>query len=160
MIRLIAAWALILACGAVPPALSHAASGLVQANNFQADARDAARRKIPVLVLFSSPFCHFCERVKEEYLLPMHKDRAYRSKVVIREVEVGSTRPIVGFDGKPTTEGAFAAASKVFMVPTVKVFDLRGNEASEPLIGLLTPDYYFGHLQAAIDEGARKVRGK
>ena len=31
--------------------------------------------------------------------------------------------------------------------------------ASETIVGLLTPDYYFGYLEAAIDEGVRKVRG-
>lgn len=160
MARLIAVWGLILAWGMALPALSHAAGGLVAAKNFQADARDAARRKVPIMVIFTSPFCHYCERVKDEYLIPMHKDRAYRDRVVIREVEIGSSRAITGFDGKPTTEGAYAAANKVFMVPTVMVFDPRGTPAAEAIVGLLTPDFYFGYLEAALDEGLRKVRGK
>ncbi len=160
MARLIAAWALILAWGLAPSAPARAADGLVHARNFQADARATARRKLPFLVIFTSPGCHYCEIVKRDYLIPMHKDTAYRDKVAIREVTVGSDTPLVDFDGTKTTEGAFAAAHKVFMVPTVKVLDPTGNDAAEAIVGLLTPDYYFGYLEAAIEEGLRKTRGK
>jgi thioredoxin-related protein len=160
MTRSIAAWALILAWGLALPGAARAADGLVHAKNFQADARTAARRRVPILVVFTSPTCPYCDRVKREYLVPMHKDPAYRPRVIIREVTVDATTPLTGFDGAPTTEGAFAAANKVFMVPTVKVFDARGNDAGEAIVGMLTPDYYFGYLEAAIDEGGRRVRGK
>lgn len=160
MRRLLAAWALILAWGLLPSGPAGAADGLVHAKDFKADARDAARRKVPLMLIFTSPGCHYCERVKREYLIPMHKDAAYRNKVVIREVTMGATTPLTDFDGTATTEGAFAAAHKVFMVPTVKVLDTQGADASEAIVGLLTPDYYFGYLEAAIDEGLRKVRGK
>ncbi|MBW8329639.1 MAG: thioredoxin family protein [Thiobacillus sp.] len=160
MLRKFAAWALILAWGLALPGAAGAADGLIQARSFQADARTATQRRVPILVLFSSPSCPYCERVKSEYLMPMHKDPAYRSRVIIREVTIDSTTPLTGFDGKATTEGAFAAAHKVFMVPTVMVFDTRGAAASEAIGGLLIPDFYFGYLEGAIDEGGRKVRGK
>lgn len=156
----IAAQALILACTLALPVLAHAAAGLVHATDLKADAREAARRQVPIVVLYTSTHCHFCERVKREYLVPMHQDQAYRKRAIFREIDIGSTHPLVGFDGKATTGGAFAAASPVILVPTVKVYDTRGNEASEPLVGLLTPDYYFGYLEAAIDEGLRKVRAR
>lgn len=152
----VAVCVLILAWGLAQPA--RGSDGLVRATNLQADAREAARRQVPIMILFSSSFCHFCDRAKREYLVPMHKDRAYRKRVIIREIDMGSTRPLAGFDGKQTTEGAFAAANKVIMVPTVKVYDTRGNEVGDPLVGIMTPDYYFGYLEAAIDEGLREVR--
>jgi thioredoxin-related protein len=157
--RLIAAWGVILAWGLALPGAAGAAEGLVHAQNFQADSRAAAKRRVPILVVFTSPSCPYCERVKNEYLVPMHKDPAYRKRVIIRELTIGASTPLTGFDGVPTTEGAFAAAHKVFMVPTVMVFDTRGATASEPIVGMLTPDYYFGYLETAIDEGVAKVRG-
>lgn len=160
MTRLIAACALILACVVTLPAAAKGAGGLVHATNFHADARTAAQRKVPIMVLFSSPTCHYCDRVKREYLVPMHKDPAYRNRVMIREVTVGADTPLIDFDGSATTEGAFALFNKVYMVPTVKVFDTRGKETSDPIVGLLIADFYFGYLEAAIDEGLRKVRGK
>ncbi len=160
MMRSLAAWTLILAWGVALPGPARAADGLVQAQDFQADARIAAKRRVPVLVVFTSPGCPYCERVKQEYLIPMHKDRAYRNRVIIREVTIGSDTPLADFDGSRTTEGAFAAAHKVFMVPTVQVYDTRGQAAGDAIVGLLIPDYYFGYLEAAIDAGGRKVRGK
>lgn len=157
--RLIAIWALILAWGLALSGAAGAANGLVHAKNFQTDAHTAAKRQVPILVVFTSPGCSYCDRVKREYLVPMHQDPAYRSRVIIREVTMGATTPLTGFDGTPTTEGAFAAAHKVFMVPTVMVFDTQGVAASEAIVGLLIADYYFGYLEAAIDEGIRKVRG-
>ena len=159
-LRVIATWALILAWGLALAGTASAADGLVHAKNFQADARTAVQRQVPILVVFTSPTCPYCERVKREYLVPMHKDPAYRSRVVIREVTIGATTPLTGFDGTPTTEGAFAAAHQVFMVPTVMVFDTHGAAASEPIVGLLLADYYFGYLEAAIGAGLSKVRGK
>ena len=160
MTRLITACALILAWGMSLSGAASAASGLVHASNFKADAREATQRKVPILVLFSSPGCGYCERVKNDYLIPMQKDPAYRNKVIIREVTVGAAKPLTDFDGSVTTEGAFASFSNVFMVPTVKVFNTHGNEASDAIVGLLSADFYFGYLEAAIDEGIRKVRGK
>lgn len=160
MLRPIAAWALILACGLGTAGGAGAAEGLVKAKDLQADARTAAKRRVPILVLFSSPSCTYCDRVKREYLVPMHKDPAYRDRVVIREVSVDAGTPLKGFNGGATTQGDFSADHKVFMVPTVKVFDTRGAPAGDAIVGLLSPDYYFGYLENAIDEGGRKVRGK
>lgn len=160
LLQQFAAWALILAWGLALPGTAGAANGLVHAKNFQADAHTAAKRRVPIMVLFSSPVCSYCDRAKREYLVPMHKDPAYRSRVIFREVTIDSDTPLAGFDGTPTTESAFAAAHQVFMVPTVMVFDTRGEAAGEAIVGLLIPDFYFGYLEAAIDEGGRKVRGK
>ena len=160
MARQIAVWALILAWGLMLPGAARAADKLVHAKDFQADARTAAKRQVPIMVLFTTPECSYCERVKREYLVPMYKDPAYRKRAIIREVTVGATTPLTDFDGATTTEGAFAAAHKVYMVPTVKVFDTHGMTTSDPIVGLLIPDFYFAYLEAAIDEGGRKVRGK
>jgi thioredoxin-related protein len=160
MTRLIAVWALILAWGTAFSGAAGAAGALVHARNFQADAREAAQRHVPILVVFTSPTCAYCERVKREYLIPMQKDPAYRKKVMIREVTVGATTPLTAFDGAATTEGAFAMAHQVYMVPTVKVFDAQGKDAGDAIVGLITPDYYLGYLEAAIDEGLQKVRSQ
>lgn len=150
----ILAWALAL------PMPGLAADNLPHARNFKADSKLASQKQIPILVVFTRPDCHFCHRVKTEFLQPMLKDPAYKNKVLIREVEAGSQSPLTLFDGKPGTEGEFAAENKVFMVPTIKVFDAQGHEVTEPIVGLLTPDYYFGYIDAAVSEGLRKMRGQ
>ncbi len=160
IVRQSAAWILILAWGLALSGAARAADGLVHAKDFQADARTAIKRQVPILVVFTTPHCPYCERAKREYLIPMYKDPAYRKRVIIREVTIGTDYPLTDFDGSATTEGAFAAKNKVFMVPTVQVFDTQGNGVGDPIVGLLIPDFYFGYLENAIDAGVSKVRGK
>ncbi|MGO9445321.1 MAG: thioredoxin fold domain-containing protein [Thiobacillaceae bacterium] len=126
--------------------------------SLKADARLGAVHSAPLMVLFASPGCHFCAKVKTEYLIPMLNDPTYRHKVVIRLVEVGSNAPLVGFDGKQLTEGEFAAESNVFMVPTIKFFDARGREVAKGIVGLLIPDYYQGFLDAGIEAGSQNIK--
>lgn len=160
MTRWVAIRAMILAWGLTWAGIASAAGGLVHASNFKTDAREADQRHVPILLLFTSPGCQYCERVKQEYLLPMNKDAAYRKRVIIREVTMGASTALTDFDGSPTTESAFAAAHKVSIVPTVLVVDTHGNPTGEAIVGLLIPDFYYGYLEAAIDDGLRKVRGK
>jgi thioredoxin-related protein len=129
-------------------------------DSLKAEARDAAARKVPILLVFTSPHCRYCERVKAEYLGPMLEDPAWKGKVIIRQIEAGSDWALVGFDGKKTTHGAYTASQRIKMVPTIKVVDASGKELAEPIVGLLTPDYYYGYLQSAIEEGLEKINGK
>jgi thioredoxin-related protein len=152
--------AAILACGLGLPARAAEPVEVPLARDLRAESRPAERRKVPVLILFASPGCHFCHRVRAEYLEPMLRDPAYRDKVVIREIEVGGDQPLLDFDGRETTHGVFAAQQKVRMVPTVKFFDARGRQVADPIVGLLIADYYFGYLDAAINEGTGRIRAR
>jgi thioredoxin-related protein len=126
--------------------------------DLKADGKLAAAHQAPLMVVFTSPGCHYCDTVKSEYLIPMLKDPAYKDKVVIRQVEVGSDMKLNGFDGRKLSEGEFAADLNIFMVPTVKFFDAKGREVAKGIVGLLTPDFYQGYLDMAIDEGRQNIR--
>lgn len=160
MTRFITVMAAILAWGFSTSMPALAAGTLPHAKNFKADSQLAAAKKIPILVLFTTPGCHFCHEVKSVYLEPMLSDPLYKNKVIMREVEVGSQNSLTLFNGDRSTEGAFATGNKVFMVPTIKLFNAQGTEVTEPIVGLLTPDYYFGYIDSAITEGIQKMRGK
>lgn len=126
--------------------------------DLQLDSRMAATLGRPLMVLFASPDCHYCAKVKSEYLIPMLNDPAYKNKVVIRQVEVNSRAPFVGFDGRRMTEGEFSTANRIRMVPTIKFFDARGREISRSVVGLLIPDFYQGYLDAGIEEAGQNIR--
>jgi thioredoxin-related protein len=150
----ILAWALAL------PVLAAGHADVPMADSLQADAKDAQTRKVPIMLVFTSPYCPYCERVKTQYLGPMADDPAYRDKVIIRQIEAGSDWTLVGFDGKKTTHGAYAASQKIALVPTVKVVDAQGKDLAKPIVGFLTPDYYFGYIQDAMEEGLKKMQAK
>lgn len=151
----ILAWALAL------PAMAAGSHGDVpMAESLQAEGINARSGKVPIMLVFTSPFCPYCERVKADYLGPMVNDPAYRDKVIIRQIEAGSDWGLVGFDGKKTTHGAYAASQKIVMVPTIKVVDAEGHELAKPIVGFLTPDFYFGYIQEAMEQGLDKMRPK
>ena len=112
--------AAILAWGAAPLASAQPADSLPFAKSLEADSKLAAAKKIPILVIYTSPGCPFCERAKSEYLVPMLKDPAYKNKVIIREVDITSQTPLTLYNGTTSTGAAFAAQHKVAVVPTIK----------------------------------------
>lgn len=150
----ILAWALML------PVLAASPEEVPMAENLQAEGKLAEGRGIPLMLVFTSPFCVYCDRVKAEYLGPMVNDPAYRDKVLIRQVEAGGDIALIGFDGGKTTHGAYAAREKIIMVPTIKVVDGQGRELAKPIVGFLTPDFYFGYIQDAMSQGLEKMRAK
>jgi thioredoxin-related protein len=128
--------------------------------DFTLEARTAQTRQLPILVLFMSPDCSYCDRVLQEFLLPMQRNAEYRNKVIMRQLDVGSDDNLRDFSGVTTTQAGFAGRNKVLMVPTIKLFDAQGHELTRPLVGLLTPDFYGGYLDQAIDEALAKVRAE
>lgn len=128
--------------------------------SLKADAALAKSRGVPVLVMFSAPHCSYCERLLNEFLLPMQRNPEYAAKVLMRRVEVGGTQNLVDFNGKTTTQGDFAARHRIAVAPTVVVFDYQGKMTADPLVGLGPVDYYGGYLDAAIDTGLMKVLNK
>ena len=152
--------AAILAWGAAPLAHAQPADNLPHAKSFEADSKLAATKKIPILVLYTSPGCPFCERAKSDYLVPMLKDPAYKNKVIIREVDITSQSPLTLFNGTTSTGAAFAAQHKVAVVPTIKVINAQDSEVATPIVGLLIPDYYFGYIDSAISGGLQKMRAQ
>ena len=122
------------------------------------ESQAAQARQMPVLVLFMSPHCPYCDRVLKEFLLPMQRNPEYGTKVVMRQVAIDSNARLLDFNGRATTHAQFAAQNRVKLVPTIKMFDARGRELTEPLVGLLTPDFYGSYLDQAIEEALAKVR--
>lgn len=128
------------------------------ARDFTLEATSAKTKNVPILVLFSRHNCAYCTQILQEFLLPMRRNAEYESKVIMRQVDVGSSATLVAFSGKTTTHARFAREHRIKLTPTIKLFDAEGRELTEPLIGLSTPDYYGGFLDQRIDEALAKVR--
>lgn len=132
---------------------------LPMASDLSQLAREAKEKRAPILILFSSAGCHYCGQVRNEFLIPTTLNADYDNKVVMVEIEAGSSMRLVDFNGKLTTHGDFAARYQVHMTPTVKLLDAQGREAAIPLVGIVSRDYYGGFLDQAIDAALAKIRG-
>ena len=129
------------------------------ARDLAAESQAAQAKQRPMLVLFMSPQCPYCDRVLKEFLIPMQHNAEYRNKVVMRMVVIDKNTALIDFAGHATTHAQFSAQNKIKLVPTVKLFDAHGRELADPIVGLLTPDFYGAYLDQAIDEALVKVRG-
>lgn len=138
---------------------AHAAKGphdVVVASNLMHDGQLAQHQGVPVLLVFTRPDCTYCDRVIHYYLMPMQHNPGHPDTVLIRRLDITSTRKLIDFDGKPTTESRFARSLKVAFAPTVMVFTPDGKAAARPLVGLGPEDYYGGLLDQAIETARKK----
>ena len=134
------------------------AEELPYVQDFTAEAKEARAKEVPILILFMNSNCGYCKRVLQEFLLPMGRNAEYNNKVIMRQVELGSNVKLRDFNGKLTTQGEFTRTHNIQLVPTVALFDAEGHVLADPIVGLLTPDFYGGYLDNAIDEALAKVR--
>lgn len=149
--------ALLLCSGLLAGAAAANPDVISVASNLHADAQLAQRKGKPVLIIFTSPSCAYCERVIHYYLIPMQRNPDYAGKVLIRQMDMTSSRALVDFRGNTTTEKHYAARLKITFAPTVMVFTPDGKPAGKPLVGLGPADYYGGYMDQAIDAGLARM---
>lgn len=118
------------------------------------------RHRAPLLVLFSTPGCPYCQEVRSNYLAPRMAEQATRPvpTLLIREIDITSRAPLVDAEGRPATQAEFAARFGVRMVPVVALFDARMQLLAEPLVGIGRSGFYEAYLAREI-ERARQTLG-
>jgi len=133
------------------------AEGVPMARDLRADGMMAQEKKIPLLIMFGTPSCPYCKLVLNDFLLPMSRNADYQGKVIMRQVEINSDRPLVDFSGKGSSHRQFAKTYQIKLAPTVVMFDGEGHVLGEPMVGVSTPDYYGAFLDRAIDDAVEKI---
>ena len=129
---------LLLASAAVPV---HAADRLPTAVDLRSDSEHGKA----VLVLFSLPGCGYCEVVRAQHLLPMHREHARR--IAIREVDIASDAPLRDLTGARVSHRQFARTQGARIAPTVMAFGRGGERAGEPIVGAKIPEFYGHYLE-------------
>jgi len=145
-------------CFATPAATARAADGLRIADDLQATLKLAREQRAPLLLAFMLTTCPYCATARRDYLLPMQASEQWRSRVIMREVVLDSSRPLRDFAGASVTPREFALRYGIRSVPTVIVFDGTGAPATQPLVGLSSSDFYGLYLEQAVEAGLLKIR--
>lgn len=154
--RIIAALLLsICAAAALIPAAQ--ADELPAIKNFREEASESTSKQAPILVLFMTQTCPYCKIALKEFLLPMQNDPEYDSKVILRQIDIGSSSKLTDINGKITTQSKLAKTLNIRAVPTVVIFDSLGQELVR-IEGLLTADFYQSYLDTAISESQAKMK--
>ena len=134
------------------------AADLPKAQNLQADAAQAQRARLPILIFFAAESCPYCHIVEEDYLQPMFNSGAYASKILFRKLLIDDDSSLRDFSGKNIASADFARQQGVTLTPYVKFFGPDGKELVPGLLGLTTRDFYAGYLEQAIDAASAKLR--
>lgn len=96
--------------------------------NFQAELDTAKQQgKKGIFLFFEMDDCPFCERMKTTILNQSDVQDAFRTQFLLYSIDVNGDTEMTDFQGKSTTEKAFAFAHRVRATPTLLFFDLDGK---------------------------------
>jgi len=96
--------------------------------DFQAELTTAKQQgKKGIFLFFEMDDCPFCARMKATILNQPDVQDAYRAQFLLYAVDVNGDTQVTDFQGKQTTEKAFAFAHRVRATPTLLFFDLDGK---------------------------------
>jgi len=96
--------------------------------DFHAELQTAREQgKKGIFLFFEMDECPFCERMRSTILSQSDVQDDYRAKFLLYPIDVNGDTPMTDFQGRPTTEKAFALANRVRATPTMLFFDLDGK---------------------------------
>jgi hypothetical protein len=143
--------------GAKAPA-SRRGAELPPASDLAADAAASRRGRLPILLFFDREECPYCEQALREYLVPFSRDE-WKGRAIFRQVGIDRDDPVVDFGGAKTSHRTLAERYGIALSPTVLIVGARGESLGEPIVGLLTVDFYGAYVHNALAAAARKLRG-
>ncbi|MCS6785594.1 MAG: thioredoxin family protein [Thiobacillaceae bacterium] len=90
---------------------------------------ETARRegKVGVLLMFEMDECPFCHRMKTQVLNQPEVQDYFRRHFLIYSIDVKGDIPITDFQGRDTTEKAFAFEQRARATPVFAFYDLEGR---------------------------------
>ena len=132
-------------------------AALTQASDFPSDAAGTKSPSRLVVVLFSLPDCPYCDAIRREQLVPLPHDSRWTDRLVVREVSIIGSHPLVAFDGSQTTESKFAKGAAARFSPTVAFFSQKGAQLVPAIVGARLPDFYGAYLDEAIETSLSKI---
>jgi len=88
--------------------------------------------------------------------VPFSRDE-WQGKALFRQVGIDRPDPVIDFAGARTTHQALAARYGMELSPTVLVVDASGRPLGEPIVGLLTVDFYGAYIDNALKAARAKL---
>ncbi len=146
-------------CFAAAPTLAQKpAEALTEARDLAAEARLAAARGVPLVVLYSRDDCSWCAKLRREHLGPLSRNPA--TPAVIRELHMDRATPLVDFAGRRTTSADFSKQMQARFAPTVMFHGPDGAQLAESIVGYRLADFYGAYLDRAIEESRDRLKAR
>ncbi|HIP53683.1 MAG TPA: hypothetical protein EYH03_06710 [Chromatiales bacterium] len=113
-------------------------------------ALEAKKTNRPVILVFESDGCPYCERLKKSVLTPMLREGELDDLALVGAFDIGTGGKIKDFDGEKVRARRFVSRYNVFATPTVVIVDAHGRELADPIVGFDDPDTYRERLAKAL----------
>ncbi|SMN00988.1 hypothetical protein SPONL_1648 [uncultured Candidatus Thioglobus sp.] len=130
---------------------------LIDAKDFFADGQNAKRKQIPILVMFSSSDCPYCELLKREVIEPMSELQEYKDKVILRHIDYDSEKQVIDFSGEQSNHIKFNDKYDVNFYPTLVLLNGNGEELAAK-IGVVLIENYWTELDTLIEKSTKQMR--
>lgn len=129
---------------------------LTVAKDFLMDSQKVWKQKIPILIMFSTPNCSYCEKIKKDVLSPMATMDEYNEKIIIRHIDVQSFDELNNFYNEEMTHNEFSIKYAVNFFPTVILVDNYGSILGK-IIGVPSEELYWTDLDKVIEKSTKKL---
>ena len=139
--RLLALLPLALGCAALTLPQRSRAATLATPESLATALAQALGAGQPLVLMASLHGCPFCRVVRDHHLAPLRD-----TGQAVVQLDMGETRALRDFDGKPTTHAAWLRARGIEVAPTLLFFGRGGREVAPRLVGASIPDFYGAYL--------------
>ncbi|MCW8920482.1 MAG: thioredoxin fold domain-containing protein [Sedimenticola sp.] len=116
------------------------------------EASTASKGNKPIMVVFSSDRCNYCDLLNQQVLNPLLKSGDLANRVHLREFKIDRSGKVVDFDGDPIRSHIFVSRYNIYATPTVLLLDQNGNILGEPIVGFNNPVTYKILLDKTIQQ--------
>ncbi len=131
-----------------------ASSTIKTVKDFRELQQQASREKLPVLLLFTSEGCDYCEAIRVNYLNPMIGSGEYQNTILFRQLHMDEFSLLRDRQGKLVGGDQLALQFSVDVAPTILFLNAEGKEIAERIVGLSGVDYFdktlLLHIQQAV----------
>lgn len=110
----------------------------------------------PMMVFFHASYCGYCQKIDDEFIIPMRLSPKYQGRLIIRRVQIDGDQTFTGLDGSTQQPEAFADRLDVRGVPYVLFFAPDGQRIGE--ITGTAPGFYNHYLERNVDLAERCAR--
>ncbi|MFZ5555351.1 MAG: thioredoxin family protein [Pseudomonadota bacterium] len=127
--------------------------------DFKSELESARKQgKRGVLIMFELDDCPFCHRMKQTVLNQAEVQEYFRKHFLVFTVDIKGDTAVTDFQGKDTTEKAFAFDHRVRATPVFGFFDLDGRMAYR-FTGATRDVQEFMQLGRFVVDGVHKQPG-
>ena len=124
---------------------------IIGGDDWAQEATAAHSNGTPILLVFTSDNCSYCERLKSELLEPLLQTGELAASVRVREFSIDRGGKITDFDGERIRSRIFVERYDVFATPTVLLLDRQGIPLASPIVGFDNAENYRILLNRTID---------